>query len=50
MKYEIPEMLKGREGAIVNVSSIAGLLGFSGIPAYVSSKHGINGLTKTAAL
>lgn len=50
MKYEIAEMLIGGEGAIVNVSSIAGLIGFPGIPAYVSSKHGINGLTKTAAL
>jgi len=50
MKYEIPEMLKDNEGAIVNISSIAGLVGFAGIPAYVSSKHGINGLTKTAAL
>lgn len=50
MKYQIPEMLKNSGGAIVNVSSIAGLLGLSGIPAYVSSKHGINGLTKTAAL
>jgi NAD(P)-dependent dehydrogenase (short-subunit alcohol dehydrogenase family) len=50
MKYEIPEMLKANKGAIVNISSIAGLLGFPGIPAYVSSKHGINGLTKTAAL
>lgn len=50
MKYQIPEMLKNSDGAIVNVSSIAGLLGFSGIPAYASSKHGMNGLTKTAAL
>jgi len=50
MKYEIPEMITGGEGTIVNISSIAGLVGLSGIPAYVSSKHGINGLTKTAAL
>lgn len=50
MKYQIAEMLKNNEGAIVNISSIAGLLGFPGIPSYVSSKHGINGLTKTAAL
>jgi len=50
MKYEIREMFKHADGAIVNISSIAGLVGLAGIPAYVSSKHGINGLTKTAAL
>lgn len=37
-------------GAIVNTSSVAGLIGLPGIPAYVASKHGIIGLTKTAAL
>lgn len=50
MKYELPELMKTKGGAIVNVSSIAGLIGFDGMPAYVSSKHGLNGLTKTAAL
>lgn len=50
MKYQIPQMLKQGGGAIVNCSSVAGLVGFLGIPAYVASKHGIIGLTKTAAL
>ena len=50
MKYEIPEMLKTGKGAIVNCASVAGLVGFQGLPAYVASKHGIIGLTKTAAL
>ena len=50
MKYEIPEMLKRGGGAIVNCSSVAGLVGFPGIAPYVASKHGVVGLTKTAAL
>lgn len=50
MKYQIPQMLKQRSGSIVNLSSIAGLVGFQGSPAYVASKHGVIGLTKTAAL
>ena len=50
MKYEIPYMLKQKSSAIVNCSSVAGLVGFQGIPAYVASKHGLVGLTKTAAL
>lgn len=50
MKYEIQQMLKQGKGAIVNTASIAGLVGFQGLPAYVASKHGIIGLTKTAAL
>ncbi|HEY0899346.1 MAG TPA: SDR family oxidoreductase [Sphingobacteriaceae bacterium] len=50
MKYELPEMLKLGKGAIVNCASIAGLVGFPGLPAYTASKHGIIGLTKTSAL
>lgn len=50
MKYQIPQMLKQGGGSIVNCSSIAGLIGFPGIPAYVASKHAVVGLTKTAAL
>jgi len=50
MKYEIPEMLKNGKGVIINCASIAGLVGFPGLPAYVASKHGIIGLTKTSAL
>lgn len=50
MKYEIQQMLKQGRGAIVNTASIAGLVGFQGLPAYVASKHGVIGLTKTAAL
>jgi NAD(P)-dependent dehydrogenase (short-subunit alcohol dehydrogenase family) len=50
MKNEIPQMIKQGSGAIVNCASIAGLSGFVGLPAYTVSKHGIIGLTKTAAL
>ncbi|WP_367754190.1 SDR family oxidoreductase [Flavobacterium sp. WC2430] len=50
MKYEIPEILKQGKGNIVNCASVAGLVGFGGLPAYVASKHGVIGLTKTAAL
>lgn len=50
MKYQIPEMLKVGGGSIVNCSSIAGVVGFEGLPAYVASKHGVIGLTQTAAL
>jgi NAD(P)-dependent dehydrogenase (short-subunit alcohol dehydrogenase family) len=50
MRAEIPRMLANGGGVIVNNSSVAGLVGFAGIPAYTASKHGIVGLTKTAAL
>jgi len=50
MKYELPQMLKQGGGAIVNTASIAGLVGFEGNSAYNASKHGVIGLTKTAAL
>lgn len=50
MKYEIPQMLKQGGGAIVNTASLAGLVGVKRMPAYVASKHGVAGLTKTAAL
>lgn len=50
MKYEIPAMLAGGGGAIVNTSSVVGLTATDGVPAYVASKHGIIGLTRASAL
>ena len=51
MKYEIQQMLKqGKGGAIVNMSSIAGLMGSAGAATYCASKHGVMGLTKSGAL
>jgi NAD(P)-dependent dehydrogenase (short-subunit alcohol dehydrogenase family) len=51
MKHEIQQMLtQGGGGAIVNTSSIAGLIGLSGVTHYVAAKHGVVGLTKTAAM
>ncbi|MEQ1888657.1 MAG: SDR family oxidoreductase [Alphaproteobacteria bacterium] len=50
MKYEIQAMLKSGGGAIVNTASAAGLIGIPGMSAYCASKHGVIGLTKTAAL
>ena len=50
MRYEIPQMLEQGAGSIVNMSSILGVVGFANSPAYVTAKHGIVGLTQTAAL
>jgi NAD(P)-dependent dehydrogenase (short-subunit alcohol dehydrogenase family) len=50
MKYEVPEMLKTGGGTIVNTSSICGLAGIANTAAYTAAKHGVVGLTKTAAL
>jgi NAD(P)-dependent dehydrogenase (short-subunit alcohol dehydrogenase family) len=50
MKYEIPEMIKSGGGAIVNMSSVAGVMGFPQMPIYIASKHAVLGLTKSAAL
>lgn len=50
MKYEIPAMLENGGGSIINVSSILGVVGFENAPAYTAAKHGLIGLTKTAAL
>ena len=50
MKHEIPLMLEQGGGAIVNTSSGAGIRGFKGGGAYVAAKHGVVGLTKSAAL
>ncbi|MGV8853976.1 MAG: SDR family NAD(P)-dependent oxidoreductase [Devosia sp.] len=49
-KYEIPALLASGGGAIVNMASILGTNGFANAPAYVSSKHGVVGLTKATAI
>lgn len=48
MRYQIPAMIKGG-GSIINIASILGQVGFAGSSAYVAAKHGVVGLTKTAA-
>ncbi|CAM2759094.1 SDR family NAD(P)-dependent oxidoreductase [Streptomyces albus] len=50
LRYQLPVMAAAGRGAIVNMSSILGTNGFAGSPAYVAAKHGVIGLTKTAAL
>lgn len=50
MRYEIPAMLRTGGGAIVNMASILGQVGFASAPAYVAAKHGVVGLTRSAAI
>lgn len=50
MRYQIPAMSKAGEGVIINMASILGAVGTKLSPAYVAAKHGVIGLTKTAAL
>ena len=50
MKYEIPQIIKSGGGAIVNNSSVAGIMGFPQMAIYIASKHAVIGLTKSAAL
>nr|WP_290819176.1 SDR family oxidoreductase [Halovivax sp.] len=50
MRHEIPAMVDDGGGAIVNVASILGRVGFETASAYTAAKHGVLGLTKTAAL
>ncbi|MEF3110443.1 SDR family NAD(P)-dependent oxidoreductase [Raoultella sp. WB_B2P2-3] len=50
MKYEIPQIVKSGGGAIVNLSAVNGLVGIPGLAPYTTAKHGVIGLTQTAAL
>lgn len=50
IKHEVPALLARGGGAIINTSSGAGLIGFPGMANYVAAKHGVIGLTKSAAL
>jgi NAD(P)-dependent dehydrogenase (short-subunit alcohol dehydrogenase family) len=50
MKYEIAQMMQQGSGAIVNTSSILGVVAMAGVPLYTASKYAVQGLTKAAAL
>lgn len=50
MRHQIPAMLDGGGGAIVNMASIAGMVGLANAAGYAAAKHGVIGLTKTAAI
>jgi len=50
MRYQLPAMLASGGGSIINMASILGSVGFANSPAYVAAKHGVVGLTKSAAI
>ena len=50
LKFQIPAMLASGGGAIVNTSSVGGLVATPGLSAYQASKHGVIGLTKVTAM
>ena len=50
MKHEIPAMRRGGGGAIINTASVGGVIGTAGVTAYCATKHGVVGLTRSAAL
>ena len=50
MKYEVPAMKRNGGGRIINTASVGGLIGTAGVTAYCATKHGVVGLTKSAAL
>jgi 3alpha(or 20beta)-hydroxysteroid dehydrogenase len=50
MKAAIPEMIKAKGGSIINISSTAGMRGYPALSGYTAAKHGVRGLTKSAAL
>jgi NAD(P)-dependent dehydrogenase (short-subunit alcohol dehydrogenase family) len=50
MRYQIPAMIQRRRGVVINIASILGQVGFKNSSAYVAAKHGVVGLTQTAAL
>jgi NAD(P)-dependent dehydrogenase (short-subunit alcohol dehydrogenase family) len=50
MKYELEQMVKQKSGSIINMASILGHVGFANSSGYVAAKHGVIGMTKTAAL
>jgi NAD(P)-dependent dehydrogenase (short-subunit alcohol dehydrogenase family) len=50
LRHQIPAILRSGGGAIVNVSSILGVVGDAANPAYVAAKHGVTGLTRSAGL